>query len=195
MVSKLARIMTDFIAADDSFEQTEYDIYKYGFTLIIEIFLVTIVSVILAFIMGKFKQCVVFFLTFIPLRKYGGGYHLSSFKKCFLLSVIAYEIVLLTTTYVKLNFYLMIGNYIILSLLFFMGPAFNNTNFDNVKKIKYKNKYRLLLLIIGIIFMIMYKNCNLNAVVIFLALLLSAISGGISKIMQYIERVKTRCWT
>lgn len=187
MVSRLARIMTDIIAADDSFEQDEYDIYKYGFTLLIEIFLVTIVSVILACIMGKFEQCVVFFLAFIPLRRYGGGYHLSSFKKCFLLSVIVYETVLLATTYVKPNLYLAIENYIVLFLLFLIGPTFNQPKL----KIKYQNKYRLLLLIIGITFIIMYKLGNdLNAVVIFLALLLSAISGGISKIIQHIENLK-----
>lgn len=193
MVSKLAKSMTDFISDDDVFDRAEYDIYKYGFTLMIEILLVTIVSVFLACLMGKLQQCIVFYLAFIPLRRYGGGYHLSSFRKCFLLSVSVYELILLAATYLKLNSYLLIVNYIIIFLLFIIGPSFNETiNFDNSRKKKYKLKYRLILLIIGIIFIIMYKNNDeLNAGVIFMTLLLNTVSGMMSRLTQYTVKGKT----
>lgn len=190
MVSKLAGIMTDFISDGESFNQTEHSIYAYGFSLIIEIFMVTIVSVILAGIMGKLKQCLVFFMTFIPLRRYGGGFHLSSFKKCFLLSVIVYETILLSATWIKINRFVMFIGYTLLLFLFIIGPVYNKGSYlDDNQRVQYKNKYRLLLVMIAIAFAIMYKKGDyLNAAVIIMTLLLCLISGFSTKAMEYIKR-------
>ena len=44
--------------------------------------------------MDMIPQAIIFFVIFIPIRTYAGGFHFDSYLPCFLLSVVAYVVVL-----------------------------------------------------------------------------------------------------
>ena len=81
----------------------DIEIYSYGlnsfFTLLINI----ITAVTIAYIVQKYDILICFFITFIPLRSFSGGFHFSSRFVCYIISNFLVLTVLLIQDYLYLN--------------------------------------------------------------------------------------------
>lgn len=55
--------------------KNEIAIYRYGFDALYTVLLQMISIFVLAIVMGNFFETLLFYLAFIPLRIYAGGYH------------------------------------------------------------------------------------------------------------------------
>lgn len=83
-------------------DKTQYDreVYVYGLELIIStlagVLSILVVSIMLSDIMAG----LVFLLSFVPLRLFAGGYHASTYWKCFLISNVTYIVLIIINNFI-----------------------------------------------------------------------------------------------
>lgn len=85
-MDRIAKGLTDYVIRKGMIEETERNIYEYGFTLTMEVGLFVLVSLFLTLYLHMFVEGVLFFVIFAPLRSYAGGLHLEKYHSCFVLS-------------------------------------------------------------------------------------------------------------
>lgn len=71
--------------------KNEVAVYRYGFDALFTALLQMASIFGLAIVVGNFIETLLFFLAFIPLRIYAGGYHARTRLKCYLLSLVNYR--------------------------------------------------------------------------------------------------------
>lgn len=67
-------------------EQSEAEIYQYGYRLLIEKVCALMMTILIAVLFDAWKEILVFCIAFIPIRTFAGGYHAKSFLSCMVLS-------------------------------------------------------------------------------------------------------------
>lgn len=63
-------------------DESKYDVYAYGLELLIAYVCYFIIFYLLAFLTGTFWESTFFCVGFMILRKFGGGFHASTYLKC-----------------------------------------------------------------------------------------------------------------
>lgn len=122
--------------------------YIYGYETILSGIIDFCISLIFGLIFNRLKNVLIFFIMFITVRIYTGGYHSETYLKCkFLFSLIILSVLGLSN--INIPFYLIV---IILSLflitIFYLAPI------ENEKKpltMKEKKKYRRISMINSVI--------------------------------------------
>lgn len=82
MISKLARIVVKNFICSGKIKENEQELYEYGVFILLSNILFISVTVVLGLIFGLLPQSLVFFITFIVIRQYAGGYHASTELQC-----------------------------------------------------------------------------------------------------------------
>lgn len=67
-------------------KEEDISVYRYGYTLMLEMFVNFAIAIIIGFIANKIMMISIFLLAFIPLRSFAGGYHADKAWKCVILS-------------------------------------------------------------------------------------------------------------
>lgn len=101
----LADIATAQLQEMGIIRQEERAIYSYGFDALFTALLQMASIFLLAIVVGNFFETFLFFLAFIPLRIYAGGYHAGTRLKCYLLSLANYGVFSLALLFVPGVFY------------------------------------------------------------------------------------------
>lgn len=86
MIEKLATKFVEFQRGFEIIQDDDINVYKYGYTLIIEVILNVALSLIVGAFLGQIKEVIFFLCMFIPLRSFCGGYHADKTWKCIVLS-------------------------------------------------------------------------------------------------------------
>lgn len=84
----LAEKLTNFILRKGIIEESDYEIYKYGFQSGMEVIACCIMSVLIAMYFGSIFKLLVLIGVFFPLRAYSGGVHMKHFYACFICSAL-----------------------------------------------------------------------------------------------------------
>lgn len=66
--------------------QEEVGIYRYGYFLLLEVFLNIIIAFIIGILFKDLKTIIVFLAVYIPIRTYSGGWHANKLWKCTVIS-------------------------------------------------------------------------------------------------------------
>lgn len=66
--------------------QEEAGIYKYGYFLLLEVFLNIIIAFLIGILFKDLKTIIVFLALYIPVRTYSGGWHANKLWKCTVIS-------------------------------------------------------------------------------------------------------------
>lgn len=82
-------MITDFLYAKGTIKNSEKEIYQYGYILILDGLLDTIVLLLYGLIIHKFLATVLFILVFTTARMFSGGYHARSRWQCILITFIS----------------------------------------------------------------------------------------------------------
>lgn len=89
-MTNIISYISDTLCSHKIIKYEEIDIFKYGlqcFTIsVLEILSILVISLFV----GNFLYTVIFFLAFIPLRMYAGGYHADTKLKCYIVLLIVY---------------------------------------------------------------------------------------------------------
>lgn len=101
----IADITANQLQEQGIIRKDEITIYRYGFDALCTVMLQMISIFILAIVVGNFFETLLFYLAFIPLRIYAGGYHANTRLKCYLLSLANYIIFSLALVFVPGKMY------------------------------------------------------------------------------------------
>lgn len=83
-MDRLSTKLTNYILLKGVIEENDFEIYQYGFQRFLELFINIMCSIIIAILLNMKLECIVFFLFFIPLRSYSGGFHMEHYLSCLL---------------------------------------------------------------------------------------------------------------
>ena len=111
---------------DQNFEldNTQREVIAFGIQSALEIGLNLVVSILVLYKLHMLKEGLFFFLIFIPLRKYSGGYHADTYIKCFIFSIVTLIIVMKGSLLLRLsNMSSMIVVVLLSCAMWKIGPA------------------------------------------------------------------------
>lgn len=125
-MKKIAQLLTKYIVSKGIVAEAEAAVYVYGFQMGLELTVNLIVSIVIAVILKMLPEATIFFVIFMPIRSYAGGFHFDDYLRCFLLSVATYVAVLLLSDYVTISAWLLVlTNVILLVAIRLLFPVQN----------------------------------------------------------------------
>ncbi len=90
MLHNTAKKITNYMVNRQIITEDTFEIYQYGFEIIISTLLTSLSIMIVASLADSFQTGILFFLISIPLKVTAGGYHASTYFKCFIISNLEY---------------------------------------------------------------------------------------------------------
>lgn len=151
-MEKLSIRIADLLLKKQYIEESMYNIYQYGMQMTLEIGLSFITSIVICCIWGKIAEGIIFFAIFIPLRSYLGGFHMKSYRACYICSCVTLVAVLGLSSF-EPYYYI---SWFILSISIIM--VFLEAKREKLKDAEGRHFYPkicmiiLIILIIGIVF-------------------------------------------
>ena len=147
-MDRIAKGLTDYVIRKGMIEETERNIYEYGFTLTMEVGLFVLVSLFLTLYLHMFVEGVLFFVIFAPLRSYAGGLHLEKYHSCFVLSCLTFFGILLTSRYIRIPTYFSLIAFFLLEMsVYAFYPVENiNREVDKEEDTYFRKKLKLFLI-------------------------------------------------
>lgn len=166
MFKSYANKITSFLIENKEIEKEDYEVYKYGFEVLIA-FIVNISMVLsIGLIFDKVLHSIVFLICYCPIRQFAGGYHADSYMKCLLIFILIF----LSTIYVSTNIDFQTYKAIIFTIstlsyisIFLLAPIEHRNNPLNLNEIvEYKKISRLLACIVYILTLTFISLDTLN---------------------------------
>ncbi|CEN76367.1 accessory gene regulator protein B [[Clostridium] sordellii] len=156
MIKSYANKVTSFLVDNnyvDSYKY-EYDVYLYGFEILIASMINVITTLIIGLLFNKFIYSVIFLACYCPLRQFSGGYHANSYLKCCLTFVVIFIITIFIANNINnidfrhILLIFSIFNFLSISIL---GPIEHiNNPITDIERNKYKRNSKLISTIITI---------------------------------------------
>ena len=88
MIDELVNKVVELGIREKRISITQKNIYLYGYTVLFETSISMVCSLTIAALFSKIVELLAFFMFFISLRSFGGGYHSKSRRNCILLSIL-----------------------------------------------------------------------------------------------------------
>ena len=88
MFKKTACKITQRLCEKGIISESDFDLYEYGFNMGITVLLNLISTIVIGVIVGKVFESIAFLVFYIPLRSYVGGYHASTPRRCYFISIV-----------------------------------------------------------------------------------------------------------
>jgi len=149
MLNRLGKRIAQFFYVNSIIKEKEdIEVYAYG----LEILISSLSSILAVLLIGIFCNqligSILFFLAFIPLRTYSGGYHAKTHAMCFVILIVVYIINLISISYIADS---IIVNAILMSMMFSSVVIYTLAPIDDKNKRlseMQKKKYRRIALYI-----------------------------------------------
>lgn len=131
MINRVALIITDFLCKNETIKEEDRDIYIYGY----EIFISNMINFLIVFIIGllfhRLDHAAIFYISFVVTRSYCGGYHASTYTKCFFAFIAVFTTTLVTSELLLPGFNLF---YIIMFLAIYISCIIEYAPIENINK-------------------------------------------------------------
>ena len=174
-MKRVANRITNFVVKHGAVDNKYFELYEYGFLIGIEAGICVLVTITEAILLGMVIEWFFFFMTFIPLRSYAGGLHLSRFSSCLLLSNAVFLLVMGISRKLFMEPELMFFYIILLSVCIYSLYPIENSNREVtleenlVIRRKFNKVICGLLLISTIMFILSYeKGLKLQMLTLFM---------------------------
>lgn len=170
------------------------EIYRYGLESLFSAALELISIFFLAFLFGNFFETLLFFLTFIPLRLYAGGYHARTHFKCYLLSIMMYmffSTIIYFTPSNLITCFSLIFSLLSLIIVFLFSPVVHSNRHADKEHKKNCRKISLIIVALGTLF-IFWGSCTFPKSIAIFAMSLGFLTECISIVAVKINRKKER---
>ena len=82
MISELSKRISLFLCRKRIIDYNDIEIYKYGFETICSTLLGFIITIIIGTIFQMFFLSIIYYIMFVTIRQFTGGYHARSYFKC-----------------------------------------------------------------------------------------------------------------
>lgn len=133
--SKVARILCEDEKHTDNYELYEYAIY----ILLSSAFHIATV-IVLGLVFNLLTESLVFYLSFIVIRKFAGGYHAKTPTRCYIISIITIVLMLciikwiLIINYLSIYYSLFFSELVCVLILCFLSPLYTENKLLNGKE-------------------------------------------------------------
>ena len=152
MFHNMVKKITDYMIAKNIIEEEMFDVYQYGFEIMISSAITMLSIMIIACIMDSPLIGILYFIISIPLKVTAGGYHAPTYGKCFLISNLEYIALSLTAKAFSASFMPYYGWIILLMVsagYILLNCPVRNPNHPISEDVLLKNR-RLTYLLLGI---------------------------------------------
>lgn len=146
--------------SDGVISKEDVPVYRYGYLLLFE----TLANIVAGIVVGVLFQqlCVVFifWIGYMPLRSYAGGWHASTFFKCFLVSNLWLIIAVVVIKFfeVPINIWTIIVDALCILIICVLSPVDTESKpLDTEERKKYKAK-TIVILITHIVIICIWKK-------------------------------------
>ena len=139
MIHRLSKMIADFLLGKNVISKENIDIYVYGYETIILGIIDLFIIITVGLIFDQLISMLIFFIMFISIRLYTGGYHANTILKCKIvfISICISVIFLVELKFPYFLYILMILLYLITS--FFLAPIENyNKPLTSEEQTKYR---------------------------------------------------------
>ena len=151
MLSLFAKKTADCLVSYGVISELDYDIYNFGLEMGMSILFNILTTVIIGFAFQMPIESIVFLLTFIPLRSYIGGFHASSYTRCYWLSTMVVVVLLMAVRSVSkiYNMPIILGiSALCVIVMFLIVPMQDPIRpMEKVEVLVYRNRARIILVI------------------------------------------------
>ena len=163
-MKRIAEGLTDYVIQNGMVKEEDRELYEYGFMITLEAGLFVLFSLFVSLYLHMFREGILFFLIFAPLRSYAGGLHLDKFHSCFVLSCLTFSGILLIVRYIYIPIqFSFIGLLISEVAVYALYPVENiNREVDSKENNFFKgklNSFLIIDLLIALIFVVLKKEC------------------------------------
>ena len=160
-MKSLPKVFSNYMVENSVIKEEDKEIISYGIDLFLSSMLELVSIFIISVFVGNLKETLFFFISFIPLRIYAGGYHASTKLRCYIVSLIIYGIFTLIMTMVPYAYYIkvsLIGTLRSFITIYSLAPIVHNNKSVNSLERKIYKKFSLVisaiesLVIFGLVF-------------------------------------------
>lgn len=95
MYEKISQAIVQKLIKLGTISKDEFEIYKYGFELIVSLLLTTITIVLVSIVINKFVDTLLYLAGFFCVRAICGGYHAKHHLTCFITTLFSYFVFLI----------------------------------------------------------------------------------------------------
>lgn len=160
-MEKIGSKIIEFFASNDLIKNEDKEIYKYAFNIILSSLIHIATVMIIGLCFNLFIESLVFYFSFIAIRKFAGGYHAKTPVRCYLFSFASNIIILCLVKWLSSINTLFIFIFIIFELLcvvliLLISPLDTENNPLTGQE---KKMYRMLTSIITILIFIISSLC------------------------------------
>ena len=143
-------------------EEEKKEIIKYGFERGKNSFIFIFVTIMIGCFFKVFCQSILFILIFCSLRRYAGGYHADSQKRCYVISFIAIVITFGGMRFLTYNreVCFFIQAICLLAILIFSPVENKNHKLEENERIKYGRKTKITAIVLFAFSCFLYKDKN-----------------------------------
>lgn len=99
MITDIAKKITAKLTKCNYIQTEDKELYEYGIFLLMSRIIYAVFTVLVGIILGCFWESIIFYISFSVLRKYAGGFHALSEKRCLLFSTTSIIISLIFITF------------------------------------------------------------------------------------------------
>lgn len=182
----LAECLTKFIIRAGMIDESEYEVYRYGFLTGMEVSVCCLTSLIFAIYLDAVIRLLVFTMIFFPLRAYCGGVHAKQFLTCFVCSNLVIVGALLIPSELFTGKSFLAAE--ILMLLLTHCMAYKAISYEDEAEKKYFSGMRkitmTIVFLVTIVFILLHRN-DLVTVVLY--------TTFVAFISEGIQLIKTIC--
>lgn len=150
MITGLANIIADFFIRKEWAEKEEREIYQYGSEVIIATALNILIVIVSGLIFHELKYASIFYIAFLLLRRYCGGYHAETHLKCntiFAANITTVLIIIKNVDLIQIDFIILAV--LVSSLIIFVLSPITHKNKPLTEE--ESRKYRKISLIITVV--------------------------------------------
>lgn len=115
MIRRMSEKITDCLLDRNILPQEEKEVYEYGFELLISSLIGFIIVFVSGLIFGLLSESMLFYIIFVSVRPFCGGYHADTHMKCKMTFIVVYALVMLFSQ-VFANNYRMIYHVLLLAV-------------------------------------------------------------------------------
>ncbi len=160
-MDRLSRKLTNYILIKGVIEESDFEIYQYGFRRFLELAINIMCSAVIAALLGMGFECILFFSFFIPLRSYSGGFHMKHYISCLVLSCLSLTGILCIVKYFSpAPLFSFILYFISLVLIKTIGPVDHPNRSVDEEDNSFFNKHTNIILLMSSVIFIFFVLLN-----------------------------------
>ena len=195
MIEDISGIIVDRWLRKEVIAEEDLEIYRYGIIDILQYIFNIVPAIIIGIVLGQWWEGILFTIVFASLRTYAGGYHATTFGKCFVLSMGIFIIALLVMKYMNIPdavcWVLLVASSITIVFLTPVEPI--NKSVDEVERKVYRKKSIIIWCvetIAAVVFMLIEKKAIALCIILAMVAVGGSMVAGKIKLNAYMEEMK-----